>query len=85
MHRRLDVLPDRPGRDRESMRHWQQAQDAYSAAIKALPPQRRDNDDVAQIRWMLEELRVSLFAQGIRTAYPVSEKRILRAIDQLSA
>ena len=33
---------------------------------------------------MLQELRVSLFAQGIRTAYPVSDKRILRAIDRLS-
>ena len=30
---------------------------------------------------MIEELRVSLFAPTIRTAYPVSEKRILRALD----
>ena len=29
---------------------------------------------------MIEELRVGLFAQGIRTAYPVSEKRIEKAI-----
>ena len=32
---------------------------------------------------MIEELRVSLFAQTIRTAYPVSEKRVLKAIDEI--
>ena len=30
---------------------------------------------------MIEELRVSFFAQQIRTAYPVSEKRVLKALD----
>jgi ATP-dependent helicase HrpA len=84
MQRRLDVLPDRPGRDREAMTRWRQVRDAYHAAVAALPPHRRDDDDVMQIRWMLEELRVSLFAQGIRTAYAVSEKRIMRAVDRLS-
>lgn len=33
---------------------------------------------------MIEELRVSLFAQQLGTAYPVSEKRIYRALDDLS-
>ena len=35
----------------------------------------------AEVRWMLEELRVSLFAQQLGTPYPVSEKRIYRAMD----
>jgi ATP-dependent helicase HrpA len=34
---------------------------------------------------MIEELRVSLFAQGLKTAYPVSEQRIYRAMDQIAA
>jgi ATP-dependent helicase HrpA len=34
---------------------------------------------------MLEELRVSLFAQTLGTAYPVSEKRIYKAMDQVEA
>ncbi len=84
MLRRLDALPDRPGRDREAMERWKRTSDAYDAAVAALPRQRRQDDDVAEIRWMLEELRVSLFAHGLRTAYPVSEKRILRAIEGLS-
>jgi ATP-dependent helicase HrpA len=40
---------------------------------------------LTQIRWMLEELRVSYFAQALGTPYPVSEKRLLRAIDQVTA
>jgi ATP-dependent helicase HrpA len=37
------------------------------------------------IRWMIEELRVSLFAQALGTAYPVSEQRIHRALSDVSA
>ncbi|MGZ4625559.1 MAG: DUF3418 domain-containing protein, partial [Kineosporiaceae bacterium] len=35
---------------------------------------------LAGVRWMLEELRVSFFAQQLGTAYPVSEKRIHRVL-----
>jgi len=43
------------------------------------------NDALTEIRWMIEELRVGLFAQSLGTAYPVSDKRIYRAMDQLPA
>ena len=36
---------------------------------------------VLDIRWMIEELRVSYFAHALGTAYPVSDKRIVKAID----
>jgi ATP-dependent helicase HrpA len=36
-----------------------------------------------EIRWMIEELRVGLFAQALGTAYPVSDVRIYRAMDAL--
>jgi ATP-dependent helicase HrpA len=36
-----------------------------------------------EIRWMLEELRVSLFAQELKTAYPVSVKRVRRRWEEL--
>jgi ATP-dependent helicase HrpA len=39
---------------------------------------------VRRVRWMIEELRVSLFGSGMRTAYPVSAQRVLRAIDDLA-
>jgi ATP-dependent helicase HrpA len=37
--------------------------------------------EVLEIRWMIEELRVSYFAHALGTAYPVSDKRIVKAID----
>ena len=40
--------------------------------------------ELDRIRWMIEELRVSLFAQQLGTRYPVSEQRIYRAIDALT-
>ena len=43
------------------------------------------DDPVTRIRWMLEELRVGLFAQVVGTPRPVSVQRIHKAIDALSA
>jgi ATP-dependent helicase HrpA len=40
---------------------------------------------VREIRWLIEELRVSWFAQELGTRVPVSEQRILRAIDAAQA
>ncbi|MDR7086961.1 ATP-dependent helicase HrpA [Aeromicrobium panaciterrae] len=39
--------------------------------------------DVQHVRWALEELRVSLFAQDLRTAFPVSVKRVTVLVDAL--
>jgi ATP-dependent helicase HrpA len=45
-------------------------------------PTGRVDPALAEVRWMIEELRVSLFAQLLGTPYPVSEKRVLRAIER---
>ena len=42
------------------------------------------SDDLAAFRWMIEELRVSLFAQELKTPYPVSVKRLLKVWDGLN-
>jgi ATP-dependent helicase HrpA len=80
---RLDRLPDNAGRDAQRMADVQELEDDYRDALDALPPPVRASDAARQIRWMIEELRVSLFAQTIGTAGPVSERRIRAAIDQL--
>ncbi|PKW25692.1 ATP-dependent RNA helicase HrpA [Phycicoccus duodecadis] len=54
---------------------------AYADLLDALPPSRRRAPEVADLAWMVEELRVGLFAQALGTAHPVSEKRVRRAID----
>jgi len=83
IERRLDKLPENPTRDAASMAVAQRAEQAYRQAVAELPPARRGDPDVTEVRWMLEELRVSLFAQTLGTLAPVSENRILAALGRL--
>nr|WP_241895801.1 ATP-dependent RNA helicase HrpA [Jatrophihabitans sp. GAS493] len=81
MHRRLVQLPREVEVDRARMQRVEQVQDAYRQLLGALSPARAQAEDVQAIRWQLQELRVSLFAQQLGTPRPVSEQRIYRAID----
>ena len=83
--RRLDTMSASPGRDAERMAAVHRVTGAYGQALAELPPGRRSAPDVRAVRWMTEELRVSLFAQVLGTPVPVSEKRILSAIGRLEA
>jgi ATP-dependent helicase HrpA len=79
--RRLERLPRDVEVDRARMRRVHAVQAAFDDLTRALPAARAAGPDVADIRWLIEELRVSLFAQQLGTARPVSEQRIYRAID----
>jgi ATP-dependent RNA helicase HrpA len=81
---RLDKLGDRPARDRELMDTARAVEDQYAAAVAALPRSRRGAPDVADARWLLEELRVSFFAQVLGTSRPVSAQRVRKAIAALA-
>jgi len=83
IERRLDKLPEIPARDAANMAVAQRVEQAYRQAVADLPPTRRNDPDVTEVRWMLEELRVSLFAQTLGTLTPVSETRILAALSRL--
>jgi ATP-dependent helicase HrpA len=83
IERRLVKLPDDPHKDRDRTSVMLRMRDAYDELLADLPPDRMDEEGTVQIRWMLEELRVSLWAQPLGTPYPVSEQRILRAIDAI--
>jgi ATP-dependent helicase HrpA len=83
MSRRLETLPREPGRDRDWMARVHEVRVAYDELLAAQPPGRPLPDAVTEIRWTIEELRVSFFAQTLGTRHPVSEKRIYRAIDDL--
>ncbi|HTR93056.1 MAG TPA: ATP-dependent RNA helicase HrpA [Trebonia sp.] len=82
--RRLDKLNDNAGRDAQQMAVVHRVQDEYTAALALLPPEARVADAAREIRWQIEELRVSLFAQTMGTPVPVSERRILTAIASLA-
>jgi ATP-dependent helicase HrpA len=77
---RLEALPERPERDRQLMWRVELVQQSYDEALAALPPGRAPSPELAGVRWMIEELRVSFFAQQLGTAYPVSEKRIAKVL-----
>ncbi|MFI1196741.1 ATP-dependent RNA helicase HrpA [Micromonospora sp. NPDC020750] len=81
IERRLDRLPGNPQRDRQQQDRIAVVQKEYADLLAALPPSRRQSAAVRQIRWMIEELRVNVFAQALGTPYPVSEQRIYRAMD----
>ncbi len=82
---RLDRTPWDSARDAEKMAAVQRMTDAYQRAMKELAGPARCSADALAVRWMIEELRVSLFAQTLGTPAPVSEKRILAALDRLAA
>ncbi|WP_020579581.1 ATP-dependent RNA helicase HrpA [Actinopolymorpha alba] len=83
IERRLDRVSYDPNRDRERMQKVAQVQQAYQQEKSRLRPERQADPDVTRIRWMIEELRVSYFAQVLGTPAPISDKRILKAIDEL--
>lgn len=80
---RLEKLPTNVQRDREFTERIREIEQEYADAVAQLPPARRAADAVTQIPWMIQELRVSYFAQQMGTAYPISDVRIYRAIDAL--
>jgi ATP-dependent helicase HrpA len=80
---RLDKLADNAGRDAQQMAIVRQIAADYADALAALPAAARSGQAAREIRWQIEELRVSLFAQTIGTPLPVSERRIRAAIEHL--
>ncbi|KOG86500.1 ATP-dependent helicase, partial [Streptomyces varsoviensis] len=80
--RRLQQLPTNAQRDRARLEKVKEMQDEYAWLLEQLPKGRPVPQQVLDIRWMIEELRVSYFAHALGTAYPVSDKRIVKAIDE---
>ncbi len=81
--RRLDKLAGEQVRDADRMATVHRAASDYAARLRELPAEARSRPAVQAVRWLIEELRVSLFAQVLGTPVPVSEKRIRAAIAAL--
>ena len=77
---RLDKAPTDLARDRQRLTEVLDAEAGYAALLASLRPSQRGATAVTDLAWMIEELRVSLFAQSLGTAYPISLKRIEKAI-----
>jgi ATP-dependent helicase HrpA len=81
--RRLDKLPQDPPRDTARMAGLRQLQQEWEDLVD-IRPDIRTKAEVWDIRWMIEEMRVSTYAQTLGTPYPVSEPRVRRALAELS-
>ena len=82
--KRIDKLAQDVNRDRAAMLRVEQVLQAYQQLLAKLPKSKPISDEVAEIRYMIEELRVSLFAQQLGTKYQVSDKRILGIIGNVN-
>jgi ATP-dependent helicase HrpA len=80
--RRLERLPDVVAADRDRMRAINELEEAYERRLAEWPRGRPVPPALRDLRWALEELRVSHFAQGLGTRGPVSAKRIRRVLDE---
>ena len=79
IERRLEHLPSNPGRDLEMMDRVHRLENEYERLAELLP----SSPELVNAAWMLQELRVSLFAQSVGTRGKVSEKRVERALADL--
>ena len=80
IERRLEKLPIDPNKDRLHMIKLEAVTLDYKALINRFQRGQKMPGEVKEIRWMIEELRVSYFAQQLGTPYPISDKRIQNAI-----
>lgn len=77
---RVRTLPDNPGRDRQRMTEFERAAAVFAEAGGGIPLPPDAPVALERTRWLLEEYRVSLFAQQLGTAEPVSLQRIQKAL-----
>ncbi|WP_273842277.1 ATP-dependent RNA helicase HrpA [Providencia rettgeri] len=84
IERRLEKLAIDPNRDRAQMSKVEHVQNMWQQWLAKLSPIQKNMPEVQEIRWMIEELRVSLFAQQLGTPYPISDKRIIQSMEHLS-
>ena len=80
---RLDKFTLNPAKDAQWMQQIQNWWQAYEGRLKADRESGAFNPKLDEFRWMLEELRVSLWAQQLKTPYPVSFKRVEKAWAEL--
>ena len=74
---RLEKYSGNPARDAAREADIQELEQMWQEKTDGLVKQGQPvSDDLAAFRWMIEELRVSLFAQELKTPYPVSVKRL---------
>ncbi|UAA40782.1 ATP-dependent RNA helicase HrpA [Paraneptunicella aestuarii] len=83
LSKRLEKLPVDPIKDKQHQLSIEKVTARYQSLLNTIPKGRPVSDEIAEVRWMIEELRVSLFAQQLGTSMPISAKRIENYLDNL--
>jgi ATP-dependent helicase HrpA len=82
---RLEDMGREPAKDEQRQITVNNLERQLSDKINSLPNKRANARAVKDIQWLIQELRVSLFAQRLGTAQSVSERKISKAISALKA
>ena len=82
--RRLERLPNAPAPDLDRMRGVHELEAEYARRLEAWPPGRPVPAALREVPWLLEELRMSHFAQALGTRGQVSAKRIRKQLDEVT-
>ncbi|WP_293951193.1 ATP-dependent RNA helicase HrpA [uncultured Corynebacterium sp.] len=80
---RMEEMNRDPDRDADRQDEINAVKDYLDTRLAKLPTNRRATREVKDIRWQIQELRVSLFAQRLGTPMPVSVQRIKKMVDKL--
>ncbi|OTQ74173.1 ATP-dependent RNA helicase HrpA [Gilliamella sp. N-G2] len=84
IEKRLEKLGSNMAKDRQAMNIIEEVKNEYQTWLNSLPENQKSSSKVTNIKWMIEELRVNLFAQQLGTPYPISAKRIRQQIGTVS-
>jgi len=84
MLRRLEKLPIDPNQDRLKLIEVNKVNDVYQVIMGKQRKDKPIERDLLTTRWLIEELRISLFAQNLGTSAPISVKRILNHLKDFS-
>ena len=85
IEKRLEKLGTNVAKDRQAMNVIEEVKSEYQTWVNNLPENQKSLSKVTNIRWMIEELRVNLFAQQLGTPFPISAKRIKQQIEMVSS
>ncbi|MGO4378577.1 ATP-dependent RNA helicase HrpA [Pseudoduganella sp. RAF19] len=83
MNVRIEKLRADSARDQKAMAEWHIAAQPYLRVARDKSAGKNTDPKLVEYRWMLEELRVSLFAQELRTPMPVSVKRLMKVWESM--
>ncbi|MEP2601108.1 MAG: DUF3418 domain-containing protein, partial [Paraglaciecola sp.] len=81
--KRLEKLPIDPTKDKLHQLNIEKAEATYKSKCNQFPANQLLPKELKEVRWLIQELHVSFFAQQLGTSTPISMKRILTYLDSL--